>query len=110
MGTVDNILRRVALVVPENPNLVAAVKGELVTGIGVPEPRAQVLLLCEWFDSRRLVFLVDTSFPAITFDIHQFVNEEGMLLIKGRSVQLLYGGNGLLCGFVLDEGKSATAC
>lgn len=69
-----------------------------------------MVLFCEWLDSRRLVFLVDTSFSAIAFNIHQLVHEEGVLFIKGGSVQLLDGGDGLFGGFVFDEGKSNTAC
>lgn len=35
---VDDVLRGVALVVPEHTDLVATVKGELVTGVGVAQP------------------------------------------------------------------------
>jgi hypothetical protein len=66
-----------------------------------------VLLLLERLNGRRLVLLIDTTFPTIAFDIHQLVHGESVLLVEGDTVQLLDGSDGLFGGFILDEGESA---
>lgn len=108
VGTIDNILGRVVLVVPEDADLVAAVEGELVTSVGVGEPRAEVLLLLKGFDSGGLVFLVDTSFTTVAVNIHQFVDSESVLLVEGDTVQGLHGSDGLFGSLIFDEGETAT--
>lgn len=106
VGTVDHILGLVVLVIPENTDLLAPEKGELVASVGVAQPRAQVLLLLERLDGWRLVLLFDTSFTAIAIDIHQLVHGKGVLLVQGDTVELLNGGDGLFGRLVLDEGKT----
>jgi hypothetical protein len=107
VSAIHDILWGIGLVVPEDADLVVAVKGELITGLLVSHPRAQVLLLLERFQSGGLVFLIDPTFATITLNIHQLVHGECVLLIERDTVQLLDGGHGLLGGFVFHEGKSA---
>jgi hypothetical protein len=71
---VDDILWWVGLVVPEHTNLVVAVQGELITGVGISHPRAQVLLLLERLHSGGLVLLIDATFATIALNIHQLVH------------------------------------
>lgn len=68
--TVDDILGRMVLVVPENANLVSTVKGKLITRVGVCKPRAEMLLLLERLDGGGLVLFVNAPFATVAFDIH----------------------------------------
>jgi hypothetical protein len=107
VSAIHDILWGVGLVVPEDADLIVTVEGELIPGLVVSHPRAQVLLLLERFQSGGLVFFVDSTFATITLDIHQLVHGEGVFLIERNAVQLLHGGHSLLGGFVFDERESA---
>jgi hypothetical protein len=105
VSAIHDILWWVCLVVPEHANLVATVKGELITGVAISHPRAQVLLLLERFRSDWLVFFIDTTFTTITLDIHQLVDSHNVLLIERDAVQLLDGGNCHFRGFIFHKSE-----
>jgi hypothetical protein len=102
---IDNVLWWVGLVVPEHTNLVVAVQGELITGVGISHPRAQVLLLLERLHNGGLVLLIDATFATIALNIHQLVHGQSVLLIEGNAVELLDGSHCLLGGLVFDKGE-----
>lgn len=106
VSAIDNVLWVVALVVPVDTDLVAPVEGELVAGVGIGHPGAQVLLLLERLNLGGLVFLLNASLAAIPLDIHQLVDGQGVLLVKGNTMQLLDGSKGLFGGLVFNKGES----
>lgn len=105
--TVNNLVGGILLFVPENTNVVATVHDELIAGIGVRQPPAEVLLLDIFLLWRWLVSLVDSSFSSITLNVGKLVDVDGMLFVERDTTELLAGSNGLVWGFVLDESKSA---
>ncbi len=60
--------------------------------------------LMEFFDIGWLVFVVNTSFPAISFDICELINGESVLFINKGAMKLLGSCNSLLWCLILDKG------
>ena len=64
--------------------------------------------LMEFFNIRWLVFVVNTSFPAVSFDIRELIYGESVLFINKCSMKLLGSCNSLLWCLILDKG--VTVC
>lgn len=98
----------VLLLVPENTDILATVHDELVPALMVAQPPAQVLLLLERRDFGLLVVLVDATLPAVSLDVGEFVDGDGVLLVEGGAVQGLDGGDGLGGSLVFDKCVSSS--
>ena len=62
----------------------------------------------EFFNIGWLVFVVNTSFPAISFDICELINGESVLFINKGAMKLLGSCNSLLWCLIFDKG--VTVC
>lgn len=104
----DNVLGLILFVVPEDANVVATVHDKLITATasGVLEEPFQVFTLLEGRDLGGDVVFADASFGAISLNIANLVDAEGVLLIEGDIVEGANGGGSLAGGGVFDKGES----
>jgi hypothetical protein len=104
VSAVDNRVRLIVSLVPENANAVAAVHDKLVAAVVVTQPPAQVLLLLERLNLGGRVVLVDAALATEALDIGKLVDGHGVLLVQRGAVQGLDSGLSLCGRLVLDEG------
>lgn len=105
--TVDDLIWGILLLVPEDTNVVATVHDELIAGVDIGQPPAEVLLLDVLILLWWLVGLVDSSLSSVTLNIGELVDVDGMLLVESDAAEGLAGSKGLFGGFVLNESISA---
>ena len=62
-----------------------------------------MFLLLKFIDLRRLIVIVDSPFPSISFYVCQFVDAEGVLLVYWCAVNMFARLRCLLRCLILDE-------
>ena len=67
-----------------------------------------MLFLDKLIDVRRLIVVINPSFPSISFYICDLVDAEGMFLVDGRAMYGFARCDGLLRSLVFNKGKPET--
>lgn len=62
-----------------------------------------MFFLCEVVDMRGLVFVIDTPFSTVPFDICKFVDSEGVSFVNSSTMELFSSCNSLLWRLIFDE-------
>lgn len=108
VGALDDVLRLILFIVPEDTNVVATVHDELITATTgrVLEPPSQVLTLGEIFNLRSVVSLIDTALASVALDVTNLVDAQNVLLVERSAVELAGGGSGFSGRRVFDEGEA----
>lgn len=104
---VDDSLGVLLLVVPEHAHVVAPVHDELVTAAaaGVLEETLEMLLGGKLIDLGGHEVVIYPSLAAVSVDIGEFVDAEGVLLVEGGHIELPDGSGSLAGRGEFDKGK-----
>ena len=105
MIPIDNVLRWIFLLVPEDTNSIATEHYKLISRIGITKPRLEVLFVLELFDFGRLIFIINTAFPAVAVNIGQLVDGNCVFLVQRRAMKLFCCSRGLLWSVIFNKSK-----
>ena len=83
---VKYIFWEILLLVPEDADAFASEHYHLISTAGIAKPPPQMVLLCKIINMRFMVFVVNATLSAVSFNVRQFVDCKCVLLVERRAV------------------------